>query len=426
MPSNLFDRLADELVLEIVKHLYKRHIKFKSQKMRYLNEDIWYICLCSRRFHRIGLPLLYHTVNIPHPRALYRFLRAVIEYPQYAGFVKMLALVCWRYPIGPSLQYDTTEFLKVAQKCTLPHSFITDIEDQYPAAFPFLLLHLLQRLEALEMSTDRTTENMIQIRFAKFVNARLLPPRLHTITLNTNGTMDVQVLVSMLLAPSITHINVRLLDLSKHGEQWLYSPQDLHFASSYGTSSIEKLDLRYVLPFDDILGELLRLPRSLKTFIYIEDEAPPSEVHQLDTLRQALNTVSNHLETMKLVLPCQLRFLRDYTSWSLAEFTSLKVLHIMYEVLFGKDVTTIPSINYILPPTLEILIMDPLDIVPKKKNYISPWKTILSQKSSTCVPRLWLIAHVPILQFLAPLVEFASNHNVSVALKKEELDSWLN
>jgi hypothetical protein len=419
MPTNLFDKLADEIVLEIIKHLHQPHDYFRST-LSPLNNEIRRISSCNRRLRRIALPHLYHTVYIPDCLTLHRLLQVILEYPTYAYLVRTLLLEWQEDAYGPP-KHDSEKLFEVAKRSSLPESFIIGIQEQHPAAYPFLFLHLLRGLEVLDIDTQARTDEVFNMHLVGFIRGRLFASTLHALTLVADGEIDVHILFPLFLSSSITQIRVDWLVSWKGQSEGLYLPRDTNLASYYGTSSIEKLELRSAWALDNALKKLFRLPRCLKTFIYHEDMFRIDEVFDLDCLREAVEKLSNNLETLELRLVARSRFNGGYTPWSLTNFTCLKILRIGYPVMFRPGLITTSPISDILPPILEVLVMYPMYV--SNWDYRDIWKMILTQKSPTCIPRLRLIAHFGDFGFLDPLVELANSHNVHVAQNRDDLDS---
>ncbi|PVF92903.1 hypothetical protein CPB86DRAFT_146536 [Serendipita vermifera] len=423
MAIDQFGRLADELVLKIINYLYKSERELVLEGKCSLNQDLWRISTCSRRFQRIVLPVLYHTIYIPPTTVLIRFLQLAIEYPTHARLVKNLSL-CFSATMGGWIEtLDPTPFLKAAQTSVLPEEFILEMKGRRPEAYRLLLLHLLSHLEVLSIEINGDYECEFQTYFSKFLTDGLLSPKLREVSLFGLGDTDGNVLIPTLLYPSMTKVKALGLSTSDDGEHCRYSPWGIDIVSQRGTSHVETLSLRHGTLLNRDLKILLRLPKALRSFCYHEDESFPHTVADLNAFRRAINLVATSIEDLDLRWENKAQFSIDYTPWSLANFTSLRVLHIMYQLVYGPNPTAALSVAGSFPVTLEVLALYPhIGSDWTNEGYIDSWKRLLTQKSPSCLPRLRLIAHEEGFLLLRPLVTLASRCNVHIALKPAELE----
>jgi hypothetical protein len=300
MPSNPFENLADEVVLEIINHLYTSHIELDNQGICPLNQDIWQVSLCSRRLRRITVPLLYHTIYIPPIKTPFRFLRVIIDFPSLAPLVKTLTLDWNEHTDGWPCDLEHSYIVGLAEKRSLPERFILDIKERFPSSCPLLLLHLLPQIEILHIETGYIYERTFYAYFARFMNDGLLSPMLRELTLRADGATDVRVLVPAFLSPSMTRICAKALISPLYKRRWWYPAQNVDVTSSYKTSNVEELELYHAQLSDEDLEELLRLPRALKSFSYLEQNRLCSTVSGLEGLRRAIDCVAETIEVLDL------------------------------------------------------------------------------------------------------------------------------
>jgi hypothetical protein len=93
MSHNLFNKLADETILEILNHLDDglcvSPVRIPPIS---LNPALWAITQADKRLHRVTIPLLYRRITIAKAEQLNGILQLLAESPHYAGLVKSLWL----------------------------------------------------------------------------------------------------------------------------------------------------------------------------------------------------------------------------------------------------------------------------------------------------------------------------------------------
>jgi hypothetical protein len=283
---------------------------------------------------------------------------------------------------------------------------------------------LLPHLEGLCLDAGEYYDHKLWTYFPKFIGDRLLPPSLRSLTMVANGEIDMQVLMPAFLYPAMAKICVYGFASKEKGERlWCPSP-GVDVTSWYKTSKVERLELGHVVLSNRDIETLIRLPRALKAFAYYENSTRYPQLYDTNGFRRALDFASETLEFLDLRWSTTRPF-DGCKPWSLANFSSLKTLHVVYQLLFGEDSSTAPLVADCLPPTLEVLAMyDLITIHWYNEDCIIAWKRLLDHKSSTCIPRLRLIANVFDFGLLTPLVELANGYGVQVAQRKEDLELW--
>jgi hypothetical protein len=426
MSSNPFDRLADDTILDIIDHLYISRMKCDVRIMGPcpLNKDIWRTSLCCRRFQRLAFPLLYHNIYITSTDFWHKFLRKVIEYPAHARLVKTLCLYHPSCRLGEINNSDSNLFIETAKERFLPEDIISDLEKRHEDAYLWLLLHLLPHLEGLCLDAGEYYDHKLWAYFPKFIGDRLLPFSLRSLSLVANGKIDMQVLIPAFLCPAMTKICVYGFVSQENGKRLWYPPPGVDVTSWYKTSKVERLELGHIGISNHDMETLIRLPRALKEFACYENCTIYDQIYDANGLREALDFAAETLELLDLRWETE-GPLHGYTPWSLANFSSLKTLHVVYQLLFGEDWSTAPLVAGRLPPTLEVLAMYELFSIDwYDEGRIEAWRQLLAHKSSTCIPRLRLIANVFDFGLLKPLVELANSCGVQVAQRKEDLELW--
>jgi hypothetical protein len=420
MSSNLFDELADELVVKILEYM---HWKFDLNVR--LNPDIHNLSLCNRRLRRIALPQLYRTVHVSYSKRINQFLRAIVDSPTHAGLVKEIALGWNERKFRPCSKVEQAKFIDMAKSRSLPTNFVSLIERQEPSANIFLLLHLLQDLRVLQITAwdqiDTTFENLL----AEFFNRGFLSKSLSVFIRNgeeESKGLDVGLLLPAFMLPNMTEIYASMLfsdeDLKEH---WSL-PGKTELSSYYRKSSVEKLEITSNNLLISDFDLLLRLPRTLRTLTYRGDSYR-SIGPSLGRFRSALDRVSDSLEFLDIRWTLE-NFSGIRALWSFNNFSSLRVLCIDYMVLYGLDPKVAPRIVGSLPPRLEALGLH----TPKYINiwtstdFIDCWRRILIEKLAGALIHLRLIAHLQDMALLSPLLDLANMQGVQIAQDQKEFD----
>jgi hypothetical protein len=425
MSPDLFNQIADELVLEIMKYIFKDHVDLKTA----LNHDLWMVSLCSHRLRRIIFPLLYHTIYIDDSELLKRFLHVVIDSLNRANLVKSLVLDCnvWEpCPSGVASSPVRTELVEIAQSLSPPLDFIGHVEGQAPWANVLLLGHLLQSLEVLSINTGSYENVQWEAYLSDFLNLRFFSAKLRLYERDAQSTLDYVTLIPAFLIPSMTKICANGVD-SGHWFHWFYQaldiPRGVELVPFYRTSNVERLELCYVSLPGNELEELLQLPHSLKSLVCKHGgTTTQGQGHPLIELRNALEHVARDVEFLYVDWYDPINFTGGATVWSFRNFLSLKALRITYQLIYNTDLETASCITETLPPSIEELALHPhYSNTYRASHFVKLWRNILVKKSRTVLPNLCLIAHFPKFTILDPLLELANSRNVKIALKWEDL-----
>jgi hypothetical protein len=483
MSHNLVDKLADEVILDIIKYLGTDYTNFSGPLNRHLRN----LSLCNERLRRIVLPSVYHTVYLDNSKSLDGILEIMIEFPKIAVLVKSLVLVgrsrtdnlnitaeapmnklitphrpkypslssmlgtnywidrVWAPMWSTSRQKRTRDaspssptmnqrfhFKEEAIKRDLPREFVHCVEKRHSWAHTLLLLHVVQHLEEVRIETNTNELSKLDLYLCEFLKERALSTQLKTFIRDPNTQIFVGTLIPAFLLPSMTQIRCGFafsygaLDI-RH-----YLPQGVTMTSLYRTSNVEKLVLKYAAVSGHDLAELLRLPLALKSFTY--QGSSYSDWFQeriLDSIKQALDHTAKSLEFLDMEYHAGC-FEDGSTVWSLQNFSSLKVLIIDSGLLYGLEPPHDSTpISESLPPKLEILAMrspyeDPYqafeeDPLWTTSKYIDLWRRLLASKSKTVLPHLRLVANLSDFHFLQPLSDLATSRNVKIALYEDDM-----
>ncbi|PVF97885.1 hypothetical protein CPB86DRAFT_873806 [Serendipita vermifera] len=424
MNLNLFDTLADELVLEILRYLHKNPTELRGT----INRDVWNLSLCSHRLRRIGLPLLYHTVHIENAESMNRFLQIMLKHPNKSNLVKSLGLGPAVWP-PPPFQMDPLpdqiDLKEEAQKLSLSSVLIKYIERRTQWANVLLLLHRLQALEGLFIDTDTHNMAYFEEHFSNSLKSGLLSPILRAYTRCADPASSYYALIPAFLAPSMVKVCGIRVDPGGASDFCRYLLLNTELESFYGTSGVERFELHYAHLSSEDLSGFLRLPRALKMLVYKgEGRRNPGQDHVLNEFRQALDFVARTLEFLEFDWYDVSRVISGAKNWSFHNFVSLKVLHIKFILMYGTDPTRAPCIAGSLPPNLEELALY-LHYTSKWKrvHYIETWTNLLEKKSFALLPHLRLIAHYPQFTVLDSIYDLATRKNVKIALKWDDLTS---
>ncbi|PVF97888.1 hypothetical protein CPB86DRAFT_873809 [Serendipita vermifera] len=423
MSLNPFDKLADEIIVQIIECF---HTEYDGN----LNRNVRKLSLCNQRLRRIALPLLYHTIHISHTKTLKDFVKMALELPQYASLIKDLALdgcrsqgsVTGTLPIVGHINFSNEAKLR-----GLPEDLISCIEQQYPWAYSLFLLHLLQDLEILRVATGPQQDTNFDIYLSTLMNKGCISHKLQVLVRDPSNIFHIGNVLSAFLLPSMTRICVGFAFSGIFISLSQYAPRGVEFSALYGSSNVETIELQYCGLRSEDITHIIRLPRALKRFIY----EPGSRLdwagdRELDGYKLALDHVSESLEHLDFRWGDQEGLEDTLKVWSLHKFSSLKVLCIDSTLLYGFDSSsTTPLISKSLPNSLEVLAMRrPYDYLWTERSDLDMWRDLLTSKSQTFLPRLRLIANLGDFDLLQPLLELARNQMVRIALRKEDLKEW--
>jgi hypothetical protein len=423
MPFNLFDSLADELVLDILNYLLSIFAASNNSNPLPFSPELWHLSRCNKRLRRITLPLLYHTVTFTKPHFFNRFLERVIRNPLCASQVKSLTIDWYTY--WPEwAQYEhipTIAFLQIADTHNLPADFLSGMHDRGTWTHGLLLLHLLRNLEALSIQLGPSQSDLAFGNYLyQFFQQGFTSNKLRSLSWDPYRGLDINNLIPALLLSSITEIQISSLYLSEGMNNSQSTLQATDRTRRYGTSSVQELRLHRTDIKENCFYELLRLPRALKALVY-----SPQKIYRsinLDQFKQILDHVSHSIEFLDIRWEQNIRYWGRPVFWSFRSFTMLKTLLVDYRLLCGYDSSATDCIADSLPPALEILAMR-IALGHKWSNqaYINKWKNILVKKSAVCLFRLRMVAHLDNPILLESLGELASSRNVKIALDRRDL-----
>ncbi|PVF95383.1 hypothetical protein CPB86DRAFT_875693 [Serendipita vermifera] len=419
MPSNMFDKLADELVLRIIYHLYCDIFSTNGPA----NQHISRLCLRDKRLRRIGLPQLYSVVRLANSRGISRMKHIMVTFPSYTGLVKALVLDWTSAPLElqttPAVD-DQANFLEEAKRHDLPRDFITSIKDPNISADIFLRLHLLQNLETLRFRTRGWTQHgefEFERLLSNFLDKGHLPTKLNVFVCHALQRLDIKSIVPMFLAPSIQEIHVasvRVVSDKGLEDQWFH-PNGKGIASYYGTSNVQRIELICTRLNVQDFCPLLRLPRAQKTFAYRATNLIEPVEPLMAGFKKGLDQVAASLEFLDIKWEYMKVSHDSFALWSFRNFPHLHSLYIGHTLLYGCDPKMAPSIAESLPSSLKLLAIHPPSIgYWKRQDFIDRWRDLLAKKSDKILPRLERIIQVDDLDFLNPLLDLANNRKVQI------------
>jgi hypothetical protein len=423
MSFNLFDSLADELVLDILNYLLAIFAASNNSNPLPFSPELWHLSRCNKRLRRITLPFLHHTVIFTKPHFFNRFLEKVIGNPLYASQVKSLTIDWYTYWVEWA-RYEhipTITFLQVADMYNLPPDFLAGMHDRGTWTHGLLLLHLLRNLEALSIQLGPSQSDLAFGNYLyQFFQQGFTSTKLRSLSWDPYRGLDINNLIPALLLSSIAEIQISSLYLGDGMSNSQFTLQATDRTRRYGTSSVEELRLHRTDIKEDCFCELLRVPRALKALVY-----SPQKIYRsinLDRFKQGLDYVSHTIEFLDISWEQNIRYWGMPVFWSFRKFPVLKVLLVDYRLLCGYDSSATGFIADSLPPTLEILAMR-IASGHKWSNqaYINKWTNILVKKSAVCLIRLRTVAHLDDPTLLEPLGELASSRNVKIALDRRDL-----
>jgi hypothetical protein len=417
MPSDLFERLADEIILEILEHLLGRPY-FRSYK-----KTEWYITLCNKRLRRIALSFLYNTAIISNLTALQGFLQNMITYPEHARSVKGVK-VLW-YVNDHAKKWSKASYIVCTETARIyyPHqAVVQNIEKNDPQINVISLLHLLPHLESLAITSGHGRDKSLVPYLVQFLNHNHSSTAIHTFEWG-DFDLDLRTLIPVLLVPSLKEFVCAQTSLASSLESCSLSdlPHGTNLASWYGKSNVEELYLSGVKVNGDDLVNIARLPRNLKILTYFVTHQYSRDTSQLTyvDLQRALDHAAHSLEFLKLYWKPSTRH-RAGPKLCFRNFRSLKFLALECSILQDSLAST-STISKSLPPSLEVLYtMDcPLWM---QSMMVELWRDILNEKSSTYLPSLWFVGNENPWNLLSPLIDLANSRNVQIAKNRDETD----
>jgi hypothetical protein len=451
MSHNLFNKLADETILEILDHLDDglcvSPVRIPPSP---LNPDLWAITRADKRLHQITLPLLYRRITIAKAEQVNGILRLLAESPHYAGLVKSLWLAqpCHTSsdtrndedlatnPDTLTIEYegsiamaDTTQVQDAAND-RLPRELLLSLQQGHSWAKCLLLVHLLPGLEELYSSTF--TLDYEDLLAQMMMGQGWISPKLRIVKMSSLWeTIAAFVLVPAFLCPSVVEVHghgVVAIEGELYCDWFLF--RDSAISSLYGRSNVERIELHHSRLDKYTIMDLLRLPKALKTFIYSEAEASYATM-KID-FKEALEVTSGILENLSVRWKGTGSFIENDRTWTFHYFTSLKNMFISYRLIFGPQPADAVITSNVFPPTLEVLGMYPSQPDEDEDeesedewedaSYIKCFEVLLHQKDATNLPNLRLVAHLDDLPLLENLIELAESRGVQIALQKSDLE----
>jgi hypothetical protein len=401
--TNPFDKCADELIVEIIHHLIKDNpIPIP------LNRDILNLSLSNRRLRHIALPFLYRDIHIYSKGYLYRFFHFLIEMPHYAPLVRKFSVDLYADIMSSEYRERVDErskgnfdlFANHALKHGIPDSLVTKVKNKRSWAVALSLLPLFTRLNVLEWGpgNDYDVVDDIQEFFPLFYS-RLIPSSLRSFTrkggLGADHYFDMATLFPVIIYSSLNEICGYRIVSRKHHAPSLVSPPGTRLQDWYGKSNVHTLKFYAANFHGEHVAELLKLPRALKTFTYVDTynrihNDPPSEKPFI----QSLHHVSNTLESLTIHWLRNNAGYRPQTAWSFRNFHSLRKLDINYSLLIAHNPYIIADQ---MPRYLEVLSLFSGSICRELNHddteVLDCFQVVLAKKSSTCLAHLKVLSH---------------------------------
>jgi hypothetical protein len=257
------------------------------------------------------------------------------------------------------------------------------------------------------------------------LDKKLFSYRLQKFSWESRGRHDMTNFLTLLQVPLMVEICGNMVRSRDRFDLYLPLPPDLQFASRIRTSNVEHLVISNARILSTDLAIFLQLPRHLKAFIYKGQHQGEEKKPILDHFRQALNHIAKSLEYFNVEWETGSLGRDDLAIWSFHNFATLKVLCINYDLIYNFEIATASITAKSLPPTLEVLAMHYRHYMAYQAtpgDHITFWEILLSSKSSTCLTRLRLIAHLRNPEFLSSIADLARSHDVEVALTKARLE----
>ncbi|CAG8759901.1 17357_t:CDS:1, partial [Acaulospora colombiana] len=249
--------------------------------------SLWAVVQADKRFHRIGLPIMFRRIIVSSVSQLDGFLEMLIHSSYPRGLVKSLwlgwasdTLINTPSPQGSDAESvmvldededisieDIEELFNDAKISPLPNGMIPSILEERPWIKSLLVLHLLPNLEDLRIafSTPRFEGILSQMMQRRLLSTKLRVVRRTAV----QGVIDADVLVPSFLYPSVTEIYGHRIVSSEMELQcdWLL-PRGTTFSSVIGTSNVDHIELHESRLDTDVIEGILQLPRALRTLVY--------------------------------------------------------------------------------------------------------------------------------------------------------------
>jgi hypothetical protein len=320
MSQNMINKLADEVILEILNHLGDEFYGSLEQiPLNALNTSLYALVQTNKRLHRITLPLLYRRITISTDKHLHGFLRLLMGSSCHATMVKRLWLAQPSHT--PILTQSDEELITTSSaermeedeedtamdninelsnetaKCPLPHDLLAGLREGHLWARSLFLLYLLPKLEELQLRFSVSEyDNML----AHMIYHGLLSPKLRMVGRSGGQeTVEADVLVPFFLHPSVTKVQGHRVVSSEMELQCdRLLPHGCTLSSFYGKSNVERIELHSSRLDGDAVTQLLQLPRALKTFIY--SEAGVEHERTKLYFEEALESTSATLENLSV------------------------------------------------------------------------------------------------------------------------------
>jgi hypothetical protein len=434
--STLLERLADDLILDIVDYLKQDDEDFylSPKSTSPFNQDIRNLSLTNKRLQSILLPSIYHSISITKASSVVGLLRHVLDNPADGGFVKRLTLLQhgdvmeWK---KRGLFNNTSGHGAIPGPITTREQIFTEAGSR-AGHLPSAILqgHLWAKLLNFLLQFPNLNGLCIDSRLLFYdshnntdlidvVTSQQIFKGLKSVIVGVPRsilTFDVATLAPFFLVPSVRQI--RAYNAIRRGDpNWLLEHESTTLASLHKMSNVETIDLRYSRVYLDDLDRLLQLPKALKVFKYRDlcyygTTAPNSKTTMF---HRALNHVSDTLEILtvhwweeELELPF---------FWSFRHFNSLKYLTITFTLMVGLNPNAAPSLVDLLPPMLEILVMI-YEGTPgyewMDEDIVDCIRKLLRQKSGSVLNRLRSVEFCEHPRLLTPLIQLALEKEVSI------------
>jgi hypothetical protein len=377
--ENLFNKLADETVEQIVRYVAENNWRSDS--------DILRISLCDRRLRRISLPVLFREVSFLSPTSIYRFFRNLVNVPEHGLLVRRIKLGFYPDSLNQHknsvTRAEVRKFVEETRLLNLHASLVPKIKRKVPWAFALTFLPRLINLE--DLCIDHwPSDREFSIEFAKILESHFHGSKLRSVYLfpsSASNGPDVQVLATLFSLPSITKVSA-----SHVGSRSGLSPGGGD-ASRYNESNVEALRLQDFTLSMDILTELISLPRVLKKFLCVDGHGITS-ITSIEQLRQTIGQRSKTLEVLSLEL--RDRVGESNSAWSFYRFSYLKLLSISHWLLCTSEPEGIIDR---LAPSLETLILQGLADYPHENTVtLDSIRVVLMEISPTVLTHLTTIS----------------------------------
>jgi hypothetical protein len=101
------NQLPDEVLEEIIGHLYKEYHLMDNTKRSPLNKWIHTLAFVNRHMRRITLPMLYHAVRIFTLNQMDGLLLRLIQNPEYGDLVRRLKIEEMSKAVGSLIFYPS-------------------------------------------------------------------------------------------------------------------------------------------------------------------------------------------------------------------------------------------------------------------------------------------------------------------------------